>query len=234
VRMIGATHDISKRVLLEEKLAKEKESKQREITSAVLTAQEKERADIGREMHDNLNQILGAAKLYIELAKTDDLQRDICLDKASGYIMDVIGNIRKISKTLITPVLEMGLVNSIKILVNEIAAVDPIIIKFTKNGFNEAMLNNKLQVDIFRIVQEQINNILKHAEATMASIHLTKEGNDLMLQIIDNGKGCDMKNPSMGLGLINIKARMDLHGGRTTASSYPGEGYHLNVTVPLS
>ena len=83
--MIGATQDITVRKAAEFKLL------------------ENERSEIAQELHDNLNQILGAAKLYIEMAKTDDENREMCLDKSSAFIMEVINEIRKISKTLSTP-----------------------------------------------------------------------------------------------------------------------------------
>lgn len=95
--------DISERVLLEKKLTLEKTERQKHITDAVMTAQENEREQIGRELHDNINQILGAAKLYIELAKTDEVNREMCLTKSSGYIMQVINEIRQICKAWASP-----------------------------------------------------------------------------------------------------------------------------------
>jgi len=123
-RMIGATQDITARKTAEtqlldseRRLAQETLVRQKEITSAVLTAQENERSSMGKELHDNLNQILGAAKLYIELAKTDEENREFCLDKSCGYIVNVIEEIRRISKRLAGPGMQiMGLSESIRIL----------------------------------------------------------------------------------------------------------------------
>jgi PAS domain S-box-containing protein len=124
-RMIGATQDITVRksaeiklLESERKLAQERLTKQKEVTYAIQAAQENERSEIGKELHDNLNQILGAAKLYIEMAKTDEENREMCLEKSSGFIVDVIEEIRRISKTLSTPGMNMGLFDSIKILIN--------------------------------------------------------------------------------------------------------------------
>jgi PAS domain S-box-containing protein len=122
-RMIGATQDITTRKSTEFKLleserqlAQEKLTRQQQINHAVLRAQENERSEIGKDMHDNLNQVLGAAKLYIEMAKTDDEHRQICLDKSSDFIVNVIEEIRRISKTLSAPGMVMGLSDSIKLL----------------------------------------------------------------------------------------------------------------------
>jgi len=109
-RMIGATHDITARrqaeiQLLESErvLGRERLSKQKELTEAVLAGQELEKANIGKELHENLNQILGAAKMYIELAKTDEESREVCLNKSSELLVTVIEEIRRISKTLTIP-----------------------------------------------------------------------------------------------------------------------------------
>jgi len=103
-RMIGATQDITARKWAE-----------KEITEAVLLAHEEERKEIGKEMHDNLNQVLGAAKLYVEAAKMDKKSRDLYLDRASAYIMQVIEEIRRVSKTLIIPDMDsLGLAGNIR------------------------------------------------------------------------------------------------------------------------
>jgi PAS domain S-box-containing protein len=103
-RMIGATQDITGRKSAENKLIQERLARHIEITNAVLAAQEEERINFGRELHDNLNQILGAAKLYIETAKYDEEYRDICLERSCAYIVDVIEGIRNIATSLAMPI----------------------------------------------------------------------------------------------------------------------------------
>jgi len=95
-RMIGATQDISARKLAEIQLVEERLARQSEITDAVLTALENERGEIGKELHDNLNQILALAKLYIQMAQTYENNREMHLQKACGFIVDVIEEIRRI------------------------------------------------------------------------------------------------------------------------------------------
>ena len=240
-RMIGATQDITVRksaelnlLESEKNLERERLTRQKALTHAALVAQENERSEIGKELHDNLNQILGAAKLYIEMAKTDEENREMCLEKSSGFIMTVIEEIRRISKTLSTPGMIMGLFESIKILLDDLTTVHAIKIDFQEHGDNEEHLDEKLQLTIFRIVQEQLNNILKHANATRATINLTKEKNEIVLVISDNGNGCDILKKENGVGIANIKSRAELYNGTVTTVSKPGEGYELKVVLRLN
>jgi len=234
-RFFAIETDITEKILLEDKLIQERLSKQKEITEAVLDAHENERTGIGKELHDNLNQILGAAKLYIEMAKTDDEAREMCLDKSSGYIMKVIEEIRKISKTLATPSVHlMGLIESIRNLLDDLVVMHLIKIEFHEEGIVEKELPEKLQLDILRIVQEQLNNILKHAKATHATIDLTRHENEIILLISDNGEGCDTSIERKGVGLINIRSRAESNHGWVTIASKPGEGYVLKVVLHLT
>ena len=240
-RMIGATLDITTRktaeiqlVESERKLGRERLSMQKEVTEAVLSAQERERADIGKELHDNLNQILGAAKMYIELAKTDEENREMCLTKSSGYLVTVIEAIRKISKVLAFPQKHiMGLSESINILLDDLIIVHPIKIEFNESGIDENCLSEKIQLDILRIVQEQLNNILKHAKASFVSINLTQHTSQIVLQIVDDGDGCDIGQDGKGIGMMNIKSRVESHHGKVTIVSNPGKGFELKIELPL-
>jgi PAS domain S-box-containing protein len=240
-RMIGATQDITARKSAESQLlgsernlARQQLKNQKEVVAAVLVAQERERANIGKELHDNLNQILGAAKLYIELAKTDEEDRDMLLQKSADYIVKVIEEIRHISKNLAAPRLNiMGLAESIKILAEDVMRINPIQIQFQERGIDPADLSEALQLDIFRIVQEQLTNILKHANASQAEIHLTKTDNIVELVIADNGKGCDITADNKGVGIVNIMSRADLHQGTVSILSHPGEGYVLKIGFPV-
>lgn len=223
LRMIGATQDVTTRKWAE-----------KEIAEAVLLAHEEERKEIGKEMHDNLNQVLGAAKLYVEAAKTDDESRDLYLDRAIGYIMQVIEEIRKVAKTLIIPDMHyLGLIGSIRNLVHDMELSHTTKISFFQKGIVEKDLHEKLQLDIFRIIQEQLNNILKHSEATNAIIELSRHGNDILLDISDNGKGGDTSR-GVGVGLINMKNRAELNQGSLNIVSKPGQGYSLAIRLDIN
>ncbi|HSN61134.1 MAG TPA: PAS domain-containing protein, partial [Ferruginibacter sp.] len=114
VRMLGIMEDITAKVLLERKLETEKLVKQKQISEAVITAQEKERTEIGKELHDNVNQLLSASRLYIDAAITDKKNETFLLNQASSFIKNAIEEIRILSKALHTPLInELGLKESI-------------------------------------------------------------------------------------------------------------------------
>jgi signal transduction histidine kinase len=241
-RMIGATQDVTARRLAEiqlleseKRLGQERLARQKQVTDTILLAHEQERAEIGKELHDNLSQILGAAKMYIELAKTDETNREICLNKSSVFLVTVIESIRKISKKLILPGRQiMGLTESINILLDDLAFLNPIKIEFDFKGVDDEYLNEKLRLDIFRMVQEQLNNIMKHANAGSAKISLMQQASHILLCVADDGNGCNWIKGKEGTGIMNIRSRAESHNGTVTILSGPGQGFELKVELPLA
>ncbi|MEI9913169.1 MAG: ATP-binding protein [Bacteroidota bacterium] len=191
-------------------------------------------ADIGKELHDNLNQILAIAKLYTQMAQGNEKKREIYLGKTNELIGNVIVQIRQISKRLVIPGTNIiSLFDNIGNLIEDLMMVQPLKIEFHNEGIDENQLNDKLQVTLFRIVQEQLNNILKHAKASNVTISLSRPENDIILFISDDGQGCDISKEKKGVGLINIKSRAELYDGSVTVVSKPGEGYQLEVVLPF-
>ena len=235
VRMIGATQDISEKVLLQKKLVEERLTRQRELTAAIFKAQENEREIIGKELHDNLGQTLAVARMYLQMSKKNEKNKDMYIEKSSDFIINVMKEIRRIAKNLIIPGTHIiGLFDNIKNLLADLKEITAVKIEFHKTGITEKDLNEQMQLTIFRIVQEQVNNILKHANASEAVIHLSRQNNEMTLLISDNGKGGDMTNEKNGVGIINIKSRAELYHGRVTIVTEPGHGFELKVMLPLN
>jgi PAS domain S-box-containing protein len=239
-RMIGATQDISHRKMIElkllaaeQQLAMAANENLKQITRAVLVAQERDRAIMGRELHDNLNQILGATKMYIEMAKTDKKNQAECLEKSSQYIVQVIEEIRHLSKSMVAPVKVMGLVGSIRMLLEDFRQDPKLSIEFHHAGVIEKLLDDIVQLNIFRIIQEQLSNIIKHAKASQVTLHLIQHADKIILLISDNGVGHDMMLKNEGVGIINIHSRAEGYGGKATITSQPGKGYEVKVELPL-
>jgi len=231
----GIIHDITATALLENKLVEERLSHQRKITEAVMTAQENERAFIGYELQENISQVLAASKIYMKLASTNVNHRKIYLNKSCMMVQDAIEELRKISNTLVIPkTAYIGLFGRIRDLLHDMHRINSIIIDFHANNIEEELLNEKLQLTIFRIVQEQVGNIVKHAKARMADISLNMQHNQIILQISDNGRGCELSKTTNGVGIINIRSRTEAYRGNLSILSRPGEGYKLQVALPMN
>ena len=227
--------DVTEMMELEDKLMDERITRQREITGAVISAQETERAEIGKELHDNLNQLLAVAKLYIQMAKRSEDKRDVYLDRSCGLIVNVIEEVRRISKALVVPGMhEIGVIDNIHNLVTDLSDVHPVEFSFHSDPLLSELLDKKLQLTIFRIVQEQVSNILKHANASHATIDLVVKDNFVDLLITDDGVGNDVNAPSAGVGIMNIRSRAAIFHGTADIISEPGKGYALHVSLPAT
>ena len=237
IRMVGSMQDITEKKEMEEKLLQQEVNKQKLIAQAMVDAQEKERAEIGKELHDNINQILSTTKLYLELAKNDNEERLSLITRSAGNIHNAIHEIRNISRSLVpTSIGDLGLLDSLTDLVESVQTTRAIQVEFYPVGNFDKKLSDKTKLMLFRIIQEQVNNVLKHSGARNLIIELILEEteNRIELSITDDGKGFNPeKVRKKGLGLSNIMSRADLFGGKVTIQSAPGRGCKLRVQVPV-
>jgi PAS domain S-box-containing protein len=233
-RMIGAMQDISKQTVLEERLEQEIKLKENKIAEATEQAKKAERADIGKELHDNVNQLLGASRMYIEMAKRGEKDSKMYLNRSSEYTLTAIEEIRKLSKVLTTDdIKNIGLCESINNIARDTMELNPVKISCALDSFIEDGVNDKFKLNVFRIVQEELNNILKHAHATEISIGLSQNKKSIILSIIDNGIGFDTRKKRKGIGIANIKSRAASYQGTADFISQAGEGCVLTVVFPL-
>jgi len=225
--------DVSESIRLEKELRVQQQIKQKQITEAVIRAQERERTEIGIELHDNVNQILGACNLYISTAMTEETKRNDLLQRSSSLINDAIQEIRKISQILAAPgIKDIGLVEAVEDLIDNIQMAKNIKVNFTINHFNEDTLDENRKLTIFRIIQEQLKNIIKHAHASEVSIKLAATKKDAVLTIVDNGDGFDTSQSRKGVGITNIISRVELFNGEVDIESRPERGCKLKVRLP--
>ena len=224
-------NDVTEKIKLEKKLEQQQKLKQKQITQAVLQAQEKERKGIGEELHDNINQILATARLFLSSASREFGTDYIA--KSQEYISMAMEEIRKLSKALITPAfIKNGLKPSIEELIAVTMSAKQIDISTKIDLSCEECLNEGLKLSIYRIVQEQLNNIIKHAEASAVVIQINMQDDLLSLSINDNGKGFDTSLRRKGIGITNINSRAELYNGKVEIDSGPGRGCTLSVAIP--
>ncbi len=230
VILVMAT-DITEKIILENELENERQLKQQEITQAVITAQENERQQLGSELHDNINQILAGSRLYLGLAQKEIKDENPYLKETDTLITSAITEIRSLSHSLIAPSLhESELLNAIDGIIELTQKTSGIIISLQAHGFNETNMPDKLKLSIYRIIQEQFNNILKHAGAQRIIVKLVQENEKTLLSIKDDGVGFDTGKKPNGVGLMNIKTRASLFNGDLAIISSPEKGCELRVT----
>jgi PAS domain S-box-containing protein len=225
-RMIGAMQDITYQVEEEIRVAK-----------AIIDAQEQERNFLGAELHDNVNQILAGTLLTLGIAKSkeaDTQQRTEFIDSAIGYITDAINETRKLSHNLAPASFDD---NSLKDLFENLLLNLNLDKRFNItlhfDELNKIALPENIQINIYRILQEQTKNILKYSEASAIEVSLQLHNNILSLRIFDNGKGFNTKNAKKGIGLSNIKKRAEALAGKFILNSAPGKGCELIAAIPL-
>ncbi|MDQ2862529.1 MAG: sensor histidine kinase, partial [Bacteroidota bacterium] len=208
-----------------------KVDEQKKIAKAVISAQEKERAGIGAELHDNVNQLLAASKLYLKGIEGQPANAHEFLLKCEQYIVTAMEEIRKLSHALVGASQDKNiwLIDRIDELIHDITSVKDIGICFTHNSHCEENMNGELKLVIYRIIQEQLNNILKHAEASKVEIELIDDASDLIITISDNGKGFDPIAKREGIGLKNIINRAGLYNGKIDIVSSPGKGCKMCI-----
>lgn len=218
-----------------DQLLQERELKNMNV---LLEGRETERKRIGRDLHDRLGSILSTVKLHFSAIddRLDSLKKEnqVQYQKASALLDEAVGEVRKIAQDLVSGVLvKYGLTAALSDMKNTLEATGKIKINLFEAGTGDRQ-NLEFEIAIYRIVQELISNILKHAEATKADIHITKDSNQFTLIVEDNGKGFDPENPEkFGMGMANIKQRVAALGGVVSFDSKPGAGATVIIEIEL-
>jgi two-component system NarL family sensor kinase len=215
--------------------------KLRELANHLTRLQEEEKQKLSRELHDNFGQILSFIKLNIEFFKDDLKENKDKMEKfdlLSSMIDKAITGLRQISYQLKPRILDdFGLIPSLRALCNETCKQTHLkgMFQFYKI---EGRFNPEVETCLYRIVQESINNIIKHSKASEFSIQLVGYDNFIRLMIEDDGIGFDMmeiKNDEKkrnSLGIVNMSERALSMNGRFTIDSHLGAGTEIIVEIP--
>lgn len=235
VNVLGIAMDITEQRLSEIKLAESYKELQR-LSSHLENALEDERTRIARELHDEMGATLAAMKMRVAwLASRLPAQMQHLAEEAghiSELVSDGIQTVRQIvHKLRPSPLEDVGLA----------AAIEDYVKKFRQHTGIECMLALPGQVlapdqgqaaTLFRILQESLSNVAKHAQASRVDIILTKRGKSLLLVVEDNGIGFELGRKEKSFGLLGIRERALMAGGRARISSEPGEGSRISISIP--
>jgi PAS domain S-box-containing protein len=235
LRMIGAAQNITDRKRLEQELLQQELDKQKFISQATIDTQEQERREIGKELHDNVNQVLTTTKLYLDLSLSSPDLKDELIKKSTKNIIYVINEIRQLSRSLMDPSIgDLGLLDSINDLVENINITRKLHVSLSAAPDLEQHLDESQKLMIFRVIQEAMNNTIKYAQATSVQLNIKTNAGNLELTIADDGKGFNIATVKKGAGLKNIQNRVYLTGGKLIIDSAPGQGCKMSITFPLN
>ncbi|HVK96944.1 MAG TPA: ATP-binding protein, partial [Flavisolibacter sp.] len=233
-RAIGVIEDITEILLLQNELVAQKINRQKEITEVTINAQEKERTEIGKELHDNVNQLLASAKMLIEAGLRSPDMHDMCMQKSIESLNAAINEVRNISHAMITPSFDEGqFLLALEELVDNINLSGKIYVVLDIHEEDLQKINADIKLASYRIIQEQLNNIIKHSGATEVEISVKTDDEGFKVCISDNGNGFDPSLKKNGVGLKNIYNRAELNNGRVQINSAPGEGCKMNIIFSL-
>ena len=217
--------DVTERNLFEQK-----------ITKAIIQTQEDERYEMGAELHDNVCQILGAGKLNLAMLKSSLPAASLgYYDECRENILLALDEIRNLSHRLAPAFFEdSSLEESFRRLFQSftIGGETEILLHFDE-AVHKYALGRELQLNLYRILQEQLKNILKYAGARSVEVDVIVYHNHLMMKISDNGVGFNTETVKGGIGMANMKRRTELFSGKFEIDSSPGNGCTIMIEIPL-
>lgn len=231
IQMIGEIQDISRLRTLQASYYDQQLKHKQRLASSIIKAQENERNRWAEELHDNVSQLLSVANLYLSSVQLNQEENISMLLKAKEVVLEAQQEIRLLSSSIKPPVFSlMTLSQSLDKLIADIIRVKKISFHINTSGLDEEELDDQHKLLIYRVVQEQLNNIIKYADAGHIEISVSGNESTVHVRISDDGKGFDPKEMHTGLGLRNIQTRLQLYKGKMKIESSPGNGCRLMVS----
>ncbi|WP_052823430.1 tetratricopeptide repeat-containing sensor histidine kinase [Neotamlana sedimentorum] len=210
--------------------------KEQELISidAMIEGQEKERQRIANDLHDDLGGLMATVKLHFNVLKNK--QTPELFDKTTTLLDEAYQKIRSIAHAKNSGVIaKQGLLKAVQNMASTVSVSNKITIDVVDHGL-ENRLENSLELTIFRIIQELVTNIIKHAQATEATIHLTNHDDMLNIMVEDNGKGFNPKQitkTNSGMGISSIDKRIEHLNGKMTIESDRNQGTTIIIDIPV-
>ena len=230
-----------RRLRREIEFAQERQLLTQQRAAAVLAAEEAERRRIGADLHDGVGQLLSVVKLHLsalseELRPQLDASEQQRFATALDVVDDSVREVRSISHDLLpNALLKRGLALAVREFLDRMRRPGRLNIQLETFGLAEAHLPAAVEYALYRVVQEAVQNIVKHAQASTITLQLICHPGELTLVVEDNGVGFDPAAPGAdaGIGLHNMAGRIAYLGGELIVDSYPGRGTTLTAVMPL-
>jgi len=222
----GVVHDIT-----------EKKEFQKQILKAIIQTEENERTNFSKELHDGLGPLLSTIKIYLQWSErpNNNKSREEIIGKAGEILEEALWTVKEISNRLSPHLLTYyGLNSAIKSYVEKLSVTESPKIVFESNAFRR--IGAEKEASLYRVLIECINNTIKHAQASKIFILLEDTGTKILMQYKDDGKGYDMPvilSKQKGLGLFNLRNRLQTIGGKVELFSEPGKGVNYLFTINI-
>lgn len=235
IGLVGISRDITDRKKAEEEL-KEKNHQLKELSRHLQQVREEERKFLAREVHDELGQLASAVKMDIDwldvkLSAQNDVLYTNRIKHAASTASLMISTIRKIASDLRPGMLdELGLNASLEWKCNKFTSATGINCTF-QSTVDDTKLESHVKTELFRICQESLTNVMRHANASEVSVSFTHQDNQIELLITDDGKGFDIDKKTRTLGLIGMRERCLSINGKLTISSTLGKGTSIRTVI---
>ncbi len=202
--------------------------------AAEINTLEAERKRIAGDLHDELGPMLSAIKLQINHLEPEDETENAVLEKSSKQIDGIIQRFREISYDLLPNTLvRKGFINATHEYISKLKILHPLVIDFNTCDFS---LKPEQEVNLYRVVQEIMQNTIKHARATVLKINIITKDKSIFLQTKDDGIGFNYSEKSLeakGVGLLSLQSRAQLLGGQLVVHTQPGSGTTFEIEIPL-
>jgi PAS domain S-box-containing protein len=240
--------DITERKKAEEEVERlnnenvaDKINQQKVISSKIVENQENEQNRIAKEIHDGIGQMLTGLKFSLESINLDDKEKSAQkIEYLKKLALDIIKGVRTATFNLMPPELsDHGIVSSLSKLTQELSKLTgKNILFYNKSNFDQR-LDSLIEINIYRLTQEAINNAIKYADSTHIIVQLSHSNNILSITIDDNGKGFDIaeaekkRNSESGMGLLFMKERIQYINGRVFINSILDEGTRVTFNIPI-
>ncbi len=220
-----------------EKIQRLEEEKKLMTAKMLLEGQEEERKRIARELHDGLGVLLSATKMQFTTIKNISPENGHIIDRATQLLEQATGDVRKISHNMMPGLLtKLGLYEAVEDLFENLNDADNIHAAFEITGEDIRLPENN-EIMLYRVIQEMVNNTLKHAEASEIKLIINVIPDRMDLIYFDNGKGFDMvqvfRNDADTLGLKSIRSRIGFLNGKIDIDSRPGRGTRFAIEIPV-
>lgn len=221
----------------EKKLEEMLQEQERKAINSMVSGQEEERTRIANDLHDRLGSMLSVVKIHYKSVE-DDLEKfknktKTQYEKANQLLDEACETVRKIAHNMVSGTLtKFGLMPALRELKEKIEETKTLKIELLAHGLDNR-LDNSTEIQLYRVVQELLNNVIKHAKATEVTIQLLKREKDLNIMVTDNGIGFDVqKNQYEGMGLKSVKARVAEMNGHVLVDASKGSGTTITIEIP--